>query len=68
MAKVRLKRSSVGAFVRQRKATGVAQHVRMQFEGHSGLNACPLDQLSKASDRERRTMIPGFPPSQSPLD
>ena len=55
MAEISLQGPRVGALVCQRVATGMAQHVRMHLKGHSGLNACPLDQLSQASNRERCT-------------
>jgi hypothetical protein len=38
MAQVRLKRPGVGTPVRQRVDCGVAQHVRMDLEGHLGLD------------------------------
>ena len=54
MAEIRLQRPRVGAFVRQRVARGMAQHVRMHLEGHLGLDPGPLDHLLQAGHGEGR--------------
>ena len=57
MAQVCLKRPGVGAPVRQRIARGMAQHVRMDLEGHLGLDPGALDHLLQAGHGERRAAL-----------
>ena len=59
MAEVRLQRPGVGALVRQRVARGVAQHVRMHFEWHLGLDPDALDHLLQAGYGEGRAALAG---------
>ena len=56
MPKVGLQRSCVRSLVRQRKARGMAQHVRMDLEGQLGLDPGTLDHLLQAG--QRRTVRP----------
>jgi dihydroorotate dehydrogenase len=56
MAEVRLKRPSVGALVRQH-ARGMAQHVRVHFERHLGLDPDALDHLLQAGHGEGRSPL-----------
>ena len=57
MAQIRLQRPGIGALVRQCVARGMAQHVRMNLEGHPGLNPGPLDHLLQAGHGEGRTSL-----------
>ena len=57
MAEVRLQRPRVGALVGQRVARGMAQHVRMDLEGHLGLDPGALDHLLQAGHGEGRAPL-----------
>ena len=57
MPEVRLQTSRVVAFVRQRKTTGVSQHVRVNLELEARSRSCPLEHPGEASSRERRATL-----------
>jgi len=54
---VSLQRPRVVSLVRERKATGVPQHVRMGLEAKLGLDARTLHHPGKASRSERRAAL-----------
>ena len=57
VAEVSLQRSRIVALVGQRKATGVAQHVRMSRKAELGLDASALHHARKACRGERRAPL-----------
>ena len=59
VAEVSLQRPRIVALVGQRKATGVAQHVRMSRKAQLGLDASALLHARKACRRERRPPLAG---------
>ena len=59
VAEVSLQRPGIVALVGQRKATGVAQHVRMSRKAQLGLDTSALHHARKACRRERRAPLAG---------
>ena len=59
MAEIGLQRPRIVALVGQRKATGVAQHVRMGRKAELGLDTSALHHARKACRRERRPPLAG---------
>jgi len=59
VAEVSLQRPGIVALVGQRKATGVAQHVRMSRKAQLGLDTSALHHARKACRRERRPPLAG---------
>jgi hypothetical protein len=60
MAEIGLQRARVGAFVRQRKASAVPQHVRMDLERQLGLYVCAFDEFGNS--------VSGLCPSRAAMD
>lgn len=57
MPEIGLQRSCVCPLIGQSKARRMTQHVWVDLEGQLGLDACTLDKLLQAGNRERRATL-----------